>query len=98
MTRLIDADNFGVISLQGKSEEFIEGVLFILDKIYEAPTIEERPHGEWIDEGAMAEGHPHRAFNCSVCDGHICRVSNDLPNFCEFCGADMREGDPYDRA
>lgn len=52
-----------------------------------------RPHGEWIDEGAMAEGHPHRAFNCSVCDGHIIRVDSDLPNFCEFCGADMREGE-----
>lgn len=44
--RLIDADPFGVIFLQGKSEEFIEGVKFILDKIYEAPTVEERP--QWI--------------------------------------------------
>lgn len=48
--RLIDADQFGVVSFQGKSEDFIEnedfikGVLFILDKIYEAPTVD-RPHG-----------------------------------------------------
>lgn len=38
--RLIDADQFGVISLQGKSEDFIEGVLFMFDKIHEAPTVE----------------------------------------------------------
>ena len=43
--RLIDADPFGVVSFQGKSEDFIEGALFILDKIDEAPTIE-RP--QWV--------------------------------------------------
>lgn len=43
--RLIDADQFGVVSFQGKSEEFIEGAKFILEKIDEAPTVE-RPHGE----------------------------------------------------
>ena len=37
--RLIDADQFSVVSVQGKSEEFIDGMCFILDKIYEAPTI-----------------------------------------------------------
>ena len=43
--RLIDADQFGVVSFQGKSEEFIEGVKFMLEKIDEAPTVE-RP--QWI--------------------------------------------------
>lgn len=43
--RLIDADPFGVVSFQGKSEDFIEGALFILDKIYEAPTVEQP---QWI--------------------------------------------------
>lgn len=38
--RLIDADQFGVISLQGKSEDFIEGVEYILNLIDNAPTIE----------------------------------------------------------
>jgi len=52
--------------------------------------LEQRPHGEWLYEGAMAEGHPHCAFNCSVCDAHICRIPSDLPNFCEFCGSDNR--------
>lgn len=38
--RLIDADQFGVFSFQGESNDFIDGVCFILDKIYEAPTVE----------------------------------------------------------
>lgn len=38
--RLIDADQFGVISLQGKSDDFIEGVKYVLEKIDEAPTVE----------------------------------------------------------
>lgn len=37
--RLIDADPFGVVSLQGKSEDFIEGAKFILEKIDKAPTL-----------------------------------------------------------
>lgn len=59
--RLIDADPFGVIFLQGKSEEFIEGVNFILDKIYEAPTViipvaeldTTEDSGEWKTESAI---------------------------------------------
>lgn len=43
--RPIDADQFGVISLQGKSEDFVEGVKFILEKIDEAPTVEQP---QWI--------------------------------------------------
>ena len=92
--RLIDADQFGVVSLQGKSEEFIEGVNFILDKIYEAPTIEERPHGEWIFEKGDGK---------TCCDGWGCSFCGRtfhtrVPYFAEFlfcpnCGADMREGE-----
>lgn len=76
--RLIDADPFGVIFLQGKSEEFIEGVNFILDKIYEAPTVEERPSGEWVERG-------HYTY-CSEC-GKECAT---LYDFCPYCGSDNR--------
>ena len=94
--RLIDADQFGVVSFQGKSdalienEDFIKGVLFVLDKIHEAPTVE-RPHGEWIFVHPLQEDDDG-AYMCSVCntgDWYLC--GNE--NFCPNCGADMREGD-----
>lgn len=47
--RLIDADQFGVISLQGKSEDFIAGVAFMFDKIHEAPTVEAYTHNQVQD-------------------------------------------------
>ena len=77
--RLIDADQFGVISLQGKSEEFIEGVRFIFEKIDEAPTVEERPRGKWQ---AILE----------ICMCSLCKQTFEyLPirNFCPNCGARM---------
>lgn len=37
--RLINADVFEVVSFQGKSEEFTEGVQWILEQIDEQPTI-----------------------------------------------------------
>lgn len=37
--RLIDADEFEVVSLQGKSEEFCNGVMWMLEQIDNAPTI-----------------------------------------------------------
>lgn len=87
--RLIDADQFGVVSFQGKSEnlieneDFIKGVLFILDKIYEAPTVE-RPHGEWICKGSVGNG-----TWCSVCDINIKLFPNRY-SFCPNCGSDNR--------
>ena len=86
--RLIDADQFGVISFQGKSEDFAEGVAFILEKIDEAPTIEERPRGEWLKGrwescGALTEDY----YNCSECG----RETTWRTNYCSKCGADMRK-------
>lgn len=63
--RLIDADQFGVISLQGKSDDFIDGVAFMFDKIHEAPTIEERPHGEWKVYSHCSDGF---SYKCSLCE------------------------------
>lgn len=87
--RLIDADQFGVVSFQGKSEDFIEGVCFILDKIYEAPTVEERPHGEWIfknDNILIPTGY----WECSICKKGRLMVEE---NFCPNCGASMQAND-----
>lgn len=87
MARLIDADQFGVVSLQGKSDEFIEGAMFILDKIDEAQTVEERPHGEWIDrsDGGRVKNPFWTAYACSKCGWKA-----EITNYCPNCGSDMR--------
>lgn len=87
--RLIDADQFGVVSFQGKSEDFIEGALFILDKIYDAPTVER--HGEWVFDSSFTEfGNPYGTYKCSACGGH----SANKYSFCKDCGASMvKEGE-----
>ena len=81
------------------------------DLLDDMPTVE-RPHGEWIavdsysafggsEEQWYAHGNPTAYHYCSVCKE---QVSLDefgeemLTNFCPNCGADMREGDPDDRA
>ena len=85
--RLIDADQFGVIALQGKSEEFIEGVKFILEKIDEAPTVEPK-QGEWIYHKEW-KFNGECAFECSKCG-----MGTDVDyNFCPNCGARLKEGD-----
>ncbi len=38
MARLIDAEAFEVISLQGKSKEFCDGVIWMLGQIDKTPT------------------------------------------------------------
>ena len=38
--RLIDANAFEVFGFSGMSEEFIDGVLYVLDKIDEAPAVD----------------------------------------------------------
>ena len=102
--RLIDADQFGVISLQGKSEDFIEGAKFILEKIDEAPTIERL--GEWVEKPSYKEDKElgiDKQVVCSRCDeqnshyvyGKDGRIEGKMyirSNFCPNCGADMRRG------
>lgn len=89
--RLIDADSFGVISLQGKSEDFIEGAKYILEKIDEAPTVE-RLHGEWIEHMTQdCFGYFHSEYECSNCHDDVWQKTEW--QFCPNCGADMREGE-----
>lgn len=54
--------------------------------IADAPTIEERKKGKWIDKSGGIEC----AWNyCSVCG----EQAIDLYDFCPNCGADMRESE-----
>lgn len=50
---------------------------------------DERPRGEWVDEGQYAEGHNEHYYRCSECGGHIIKIRVD--DFCPNCGADMRK-------
>lgn len=51
----------------------------IYDIIDNAPTVEERPKGEWIADDEWGNCH------CSVCNFE----NNHQPYFCENCGANM---------
>lgn len=87
MTRLIDAD------LLRKNMEFICMSIMAgtdpynapLTEIDNAPTVEERPHGKWIDRNGNTW--------CSECRYDTIYLEGDRPlrtDFCPNCGADMR--------
>ena len=56
---------------------------------------EERPQGEWIDEGQYAEGHSEHAYICKKCGYQIIENPNMLfeNRYCKYCGVSMRKGD-----
>lgn len=58
-------------------------------QIANAPTVSDRPQGEWINSYPEIEKNP--MFNYGICS--LCKfeqsMSNKL-NFCPNCGADMR--------
>ena len=68
------------------------GINEAFEKAYQA--LEERPQGEWSDESKDS-------LLCSACGKRVYkpfiggfpteRTSHYYPNFCAFCGADMRK-------
>lgn len=56
--------------------------------IEEAPTVEERKHGHWIELEPDKYGN---FIQCSVCDSKFGLYSKD--NYCQACGAIM-DGEP----
>ena len=54
------------------------------NQIANAPTVEERPKGEWIKDTTYGNTH----IFCSCCKMHCAYTTN----FCPHCGADMRKG------
>lgn len=98
--RLIDADaliqeirenNEGYyFNSSAEREANFAKVDYAINRIHEAPTVEERPTGHWI-----VIGEEQGAFNiiykirkCSNCGWEHSLVIPD--NFCPNCGADMR--------
>lgn len=55
--------------------------------------LNERPKGEWIDEGQYAEGHSEHAYICKKCGYQIIANPNMIfeNRYCKYCGADMRK-------
>ena len=59
----------------------------VIDLIDNAPTVEERPQGEWIciTKSTFPQYQPDE-YKCSECSG----PSSIEYYFCPHCGADMR--------
>lgn len=73
--------------MNGNLEHMVRASAMVIEMIQDAPTIEPRTKGMWI------EHNPHKwglgiVFECSECGEKIdCEPSN----FCPNCGAEMRE-------
>ena len=98
MARLIDADAFEVFEFSSKSEDFADGVLYVLDKSDEAPTIEAEPvrHGRWVplSYDGYTNGYPvYDEWECSECH-FACEGEGEPPlNYCPYCGAKLDGGE-----
>lgn len=88
--RLIDADAFkekygDYYAEEGTTEGFIGTVGQLIDN---APTVEERPKGKWVEVDVR---NCHATLKCSVCD----RVIEPSFNFGEYSYEDIKTFYPY---
>lgn len=83
--RLIDAD--GLIEAYDRAHEGEPGKARQL--ILDAPTIEERKTGRWIE---VDDAYNRISGRCSVCGWESHMYEDDVVgmNYCPNCGADMR--------
>ena len=95
--RLIDADAFECVCVNGKSDDFCNGVLYVLDMIDAQPTVDavEVVHGRWKRELVPIANMDIVRYRdtCSICGAKaefLCRDSHY--NYCPNCGAKM-DGD-----
>ena len=86
--RLIDADALK----EEVNKKKIVGRFNTIMLIDNAPTVEERPQGEWIGKEEYDDYPNKKVCECSECGKMICISHNDFPNFCENCGAKMKGG------
>ena len=73
--RLIDANAFECVCVNGKSEDFCNGVLYVLDMIDAQPTVDavEVGHGKWLFDSGT-----ERHF-CSACNEYAISVITNEP-------------------
>lgn len=79
----------------GYKMAFADGIGAVADLIVdEAPTIEERQHGHWIETNEYYTGAYESLdyYKCSVCGALILEdVDFGVGNYCQQCGAKMDE-------
>ena len=89
MHRYIDADQFEVFyyeKTEDREDTFDDGVLYVLEKIDEAPTEDVAPiiHAKW-------EADPEDLFGplviCSNCGKKVYDMDVDKISYCPYCGA-----------
>ena len=90
--RLIDADKVKIESRKHCIDCKINGtkhcktcvVNLICDRLDLQPTVEERPHGKWIEDIEY-----NNIFKCSECR-KVIEMKRKTYIFCPYCSADMR--------
>ncbi len=99
--RLIDANAFECVCVNGKSDDFCNGVLYVLDMIDVQPTVDavEVVHAHWEDGCAIHNGKEvYKSIDCSNCN-EIFKIESRTREYwkerfkvCPFCGAVMDGG------
>ena len=94
--RLIDANAFECVCVNGKSDDFCNGVLYVLDMIDAQPTVDavEVVHGRW-EYGKWEQGHwvkGNERCRCSVCHRDFAVDNSNIWHGCPQCLAKM-DGD-----
>ncbi len=98
--RLIDADAFKIKGVPEESLEFDAGVIYALDCLANAPTIDAEPvrHGRWIPctkkgmpitELGLRQGLKWYGFKCSECMAIYKGNALTESPYCQHCGARM---------
>jgi hypothetical protein len=82
--RLIDADEL----MEHVGRDKLDSREAIMEMVKNAPTIEPRPRGKWID-AIVADTLP--VIVCDQCNTFFPLAFGASHNFCPNCGADMRE-------
>lgn len=82
--------NIGVVDEDGYAvDDYDERVKIWTERFSGIPSAEpERKKGRWIyDTERVTDGLVHSQYHCSNCG---IQIFGWIPNYCQYCGADMR--------